>query len=323
MLEIRHLRASDADQLVACFRECYGDTYANENFHDPKIVERLVTSGELRSVVALSGAKLVGHTGLTVRHKGAKAAEAGNTVVPPSMRGQGLLGKLGRALRTRTLEEGFAGYVHYPTTAHEIMQKSATSGKGRETGIMLAYIPAETEYNDFEGAQGRLAATIVYQPLTETGQREIYLPARYADTIRSLPPTLGLVRCFAVPDNPENDRSVIKQTVHARRNLMQLLLVRIGSDLSTQLSALLDAGPDLVHVDINMADAGIGFAVDLLADLGFVYSGWLPDFYESDVLRMQRIANLTEQETTPNLVTNEAAEFLTLIKSEINHQSET
>jgi hypothetical protein len=315
MLELRNLAASDAEQLVACFRECYGETYANEDFYDHQVIEQMVESGRLRSVVAINEGELVGHTGLTIRHPDAIAAEAGNTVVSPSMRGQGLLARLGEALQRRTVREGFVGYVHYPTTAHEIMQKSATRGAGCETGIMLAYIPAETEYSDFEHSQGRLAATIVYQPIVDTPLRMSYLPTRYAKRIRSLTTALGLNRRFLEPYSPRQEVSEVKLTILERRNLLQLSINKIGGDLPARILEIADATQDIVHADINLGDPGVNYAIDALSAHGFVYCGWLPNFGENDVLRLQRIDNLSEQELNPNLVNSEAKALLAQIKS--------
>ena len=193
-MEIRELRVSDAEALKTCFISCYGDSYANETFYNLDTLIQSIDSQRLISVVAVEGAQVLGHTGLNVTDPNALTAEAGNTVVSPKARGQGILGKLGAALAELTVDAGFCGYVHYPTTAHEIMQKQSTSGAGRETGIMLAYVPAETEYADFEQRAGRLAATIVYQPFTDGPPLDIYVPALYGPRIRQFASELDLRR---------------------------------------------------------------------------------------------------------------------------------
>ena len=108
---IRNLHPEDASSLVKCFLSCYGETYPNQMFYDDELLSSSIAKGELRSVVAVVDNEIVGHTGLTPRHHTAIAAVAGNTVVSPHMRGQGLLGRLGSALRQRTLVEGFVGYI--------------------------------------------------------------------------------------------------------------------------------------------------------------------------------------------------------------------
>jgi predicted GNAT family N-acyltransferase len=91
--------------LVACFRRCYGETYPNDDFYDvPRLTQR-IESGSLRSAIAIADdGTLVGHTGLTSPSSRANAVEAGNTVVDPACRGQGLLGQLAALLNRLCVE---------------------------------------------------------------------------------------------------------------------------------------------------------------------------------------------------------------------------
>ncbi|MCZ6503481.1 MAG: hypothetical protein O6945_13315 [Gammaproteobacteria bacterium] len=328
---IRYLEPDDASGLVECFRLCYGETYANETFYDAGLITSMIESGELRSVIAELDNRIVGHTGLTVRSASSLAAEAGNTVVAPDMRGQGLLGKLGTALRQRTLDEGLVGYIHYPTTAHDIMQKGATAGTGRETGIMLAYIPAETNYVDFDKQDldkkdfekaGRLAATIVYQPVAESPERSVYLPGRYIQPIRSLAQALNLQRKFYEPGIPAFAESLFKRQENIRRGLSNITINQIGVDLPEKAADFVgDGSTAVIHVDLNMDDPGIDYAVETLVTNGFIYSGWLPEFHQSDVLRMQMLVNPEEDNYQPNLVTEQARSLLTLMIEERKSQT--
>ena len=241
-ITIRQLVADDTTGLMGCFQRCYGESYANELFYDEAKLYAAISAGQLRSVVAVHDDVVVGHTGLTIRYDSTLVPEAGNTVVDPAMRGQGLLSKLGNGLRELTLREGFVGYVHYPTTAHEIMQKSATSGTGRETGIMLGYVPAETDYLDINQPRGRLAATIVYQPLAEIPAARIHVPNRYVSLIRSFAGSLGILReISASPIDEEaataTDFSLVR---HHKRGLVSMQVATIGSDLSKHVDALPD-----------------------------------------------------------------------------------
>ena len=123
-IEIRPLTATDAPQLVRCFERCYGSTYPNETFYDPESIVALLDTGKLKSVVAVcADGTIVGHTGLTLNNPDAGVAEAGNTVVDPEYRGAGILGEMGSALAQLCRSCGFAGYVHYPTAAHDVIAR--------------------------------------------------------------------------------------------------------------------------------------------------------------------------------------------------------
>ena len=55
-----------------------------------------MADGSLRSVIAeTADGRIVGHMALTIKHPGARAVEAGNTVVDPEFRGQRLALRMG------------------------------------------------------------------------------------------------------------------------------------------------------------------------------------------------------------------------------------
>lgn len=316
-MDIRYLEPADASALVQCFRDCYGETYANRSFYDPSVVTRLIEDGTLKSVVAVENGKVLGHTGLTVKDPHARAAEAGNTVVTPSARGRGLLGKLGSALRDRSVKEGYVGYVHYPTTAHDIMQKSATSGTGRETGIMLCYIPDSTEYNNFNESHGRLAATIVYQPLADGPALSVFVPDNHASLIVDLSNRLKLKRELIADPGYTSDAATLDVTHTRSRGITHIRVIHNGADLASRIDDVMDDALPVIHVDLPMSEPGIGQAAKELGHGGFAYAGWLPYFGVSDILRLQRIDHLTTSEQSPMLVTGEARALRDMIVDEL------
>lgn len=290
-VRIRRLLPPDAEALAACFERCYGRTYANPLFYDARALRTLIEAGELRGVVAVQGARVVGHTGLTVRHPSARAIEAGNTVVDPDFRGGGLLGRLGGALADLCRQLGYVGYVHYPTTAHTIMQTRSVGGGGVETGIMLAYIPADTEYTAIERRAGRLAATVVYQPFSRARAREVFVPRRYR-WLDALYASARLERTLLTDTQTPSGRSHLVTRWNERRGLLHVDCVRAGADVDTEIEAARARhAPAVVHVDVGLDVACIDAVVDQLCRLGFFYCALLPEFGSSDVLRLQWLAD--------------------------------
>jgi GNAT superfamily N-acetyltransferase len=290
-VRIRRLLPADAEALVDCFERCYGRTYANPLFYDAHALRALIEEGELRGVVAVQGARVVGHTGLTVRHPAARAIEAGNTVVDPDFRGGGLLGRLGGALGDLCRQLGYVGYVHYPTTAHTIMQTRSVAGGGVETGIMLAYIPADTEYNAIDRRAGRLAATVVYQPFSRALARDVFVPRRYP-WLEELFASARLGRTAHAGSQTPTGRSQLVTRWNERRGLLHVDCVRAGADVDTEIEAArARRAPAIVHVDVGLDVACIDAVVDRLCGLGFFFCALLPEFGSGDVLRLQWLAD--------------------------------
>ncbi len=310
-VSIRRLVETDAVALVGCFERCYGDTYPSDHFHDPELLSQRIADGTLRSVVAITrSGELVGHMGLTVRHERARASEAGNTVVDPAYRGRGLLGRLGGALADLCRVEGFIGYVHYPTTAHDIMQRTSVRGDGVETGLMLDYIPAETDYRGIDRGAGRLAATVVYLPFSPAPERQVFVPTVYRGVIVDLYREARLQRSVAPPkDSLTRAVSRALRTMHARRSLQHVHVERAGHDLAKWI----DSAAAVTHVDLCLDDPGVEAAVSVLRDQGFFFCAVMPEFAHTDVLRLQRLASPSPESFAPKLANEGARRLLTFI----------
>ena len=299
------------------------DTYAVDLFHDVPALALAIERRQLRSVAAFSAdGTLVGHTGLTVRQQGARITEAGNTVVDPACRGHGLLGRLGAALTELCIDDGFAGYVHYPTTAHAVMQKRSVAGDGVETGLMLAHVPADTDYREFDQGHGRLAVTVVYQPFTDLPPRRVTVPARYLDLLDTLYCRAGLERALQPDTVAARGAARIDLHLQARRSLLHVDIRRGGSDLSTRIAAALAQTPAAIaHADIALDGPGVGSSVEQLRELGFFYSALLPGFGSGDVLRLQRIARPDAATFRPRLANRDARDLLALMRAEFQRWS--
>ncbi len=314
---IRRLGEADAAALVRCFVRCYGDTYPSDHFHDPGRLRARIADGTLRSVGAIArDGTLVGHMGLTVRHRRARASEAGNTVVDPAYRGRGLLGQLGGALAELCRGEGFIGYVHYPTTAHDIMQRTSVRGDGVETGLMLDYIPAETDYRGIEQGVGRLAATVAYLPFSRAPERRVFLPTAYRELITDLYNEAMLERGVAPPrDTLTRGATRALRTLHVRRSLLQVHVERAGRDIAK----CLDSSTAVTHVDLCLDDPGVGAAVSILRDQRFFFCAVMPEFAHTDVLRLQRLESPSPESFAPKLANEGARRLLSFIAGDTRH----
>jgi len=318
-VEVRPMRGSDADGVSECVVRCYGSTYPKRIMYRPDDLAASVDSRAYQGVVATLGSEIVGHIGFTWPTPASAVVEAGTTVVDPSCRGMGVMQHLSIELGRELIAQGVAGFVHFPTTAHEVMQRASVRAGGRETGIMLAYLPANTR--DLElGDHGdeRLAVTVVYQPLGAAPAQPIALPSRHRKRILALADDLGLER-HPIPLRPPTDAStVLTHTIDDARGLARVSVERIGTDVADQVNAIMSvSGAAIGHVDLPMNDAAIDDAVDQLRESSFAYAAWLPGWAGHDVLRLQHVVDPTAAELAPNLASAEANELMAMIRTEI------
>jgi hypothetical protein len=311
-LQISRLQPGDASAIVACFRNVYGDSYANGLFYDPRALAQAMEAGWLKSVGALTADRQVlGHMAMTV-HSGAAVVEQGNTVVDPAVRGRGLAWKVGAGLSAWARELDFQGFLHYPTADHHIMQRHSVEA-GFEVGLMLGYIPAETDGAVRSVAsRRRQAATIVYQPYRTGDAAILYLPEYAADEIREFASATRLPRTWQAPPDAAGGPVEATSERFDRRGLERLRVAKAGDGLDARLAALEENGAPCRQIDFAMSDPGIGIGVGLALDAGFRFCGWLPGFTDTDIFRVQKV-DPGQTEFEPDLVNPVARSLLRLI----------
>lgn len=307
-LDVRRLVPADAPGLGALIVRCYGDAYPKPVMYRAEELAARIRAREYDGVVATAGPAVVGHIGFSRPAPDATVVEAGTTVVDPDRRGEGLMGRMGAALGETLIAEQVCGFVHFPTTAHPVMQRASVSAGGRETGVMLAYLPPEAPGGT------RLAVTVVYQPVLPAPAQAVVLPERYAEPILELAGALGLARTRAPAGAPRGP-SRLERSAEPARGLERVIVRRIGPDLAERV--LQGTTAPLVHVDLPMDDPAIGDAVESLRAAAFAYAAWLPGWAGHDALRLQRLADPSEAELAPALESAEARRLMELIRAEL------
>ncbi len=288
-------------------------------FYDVNALVEAITSGALRSVVVTKDDHLVGHMGITIRHPGTLVCETGNTVVHPEARGRGLLMMLAVALQERVQREGFVGYVHYPTTAHEIMQRASVARGGQETGVMLAYVAADTEYEAIERNPGRLAATVVYQPIGPMPHRVVILPNRYRILLQEIYDSLGIERSQgASADGASYTRgSEVESTYNERRSSLHVFACAPSPDIAATVRDRIQKDqPVVTYLDLPLDDPKIDGTVAAVRREGFHFCALLPDFAHTDVLRLQALHDPGPQDFAPDLANEDAQRICAYIRND-------
>ena len=76
-----------------------------------------------------------------------------------------------------------------------------------------------------------------------------------------------------------------------RRRTLKCTVAVVGADLGTRVAREMQAsarkGALVAHADLRLSDTASGYAVDVLRELGFFFSGLLPEYHDGDILRMQ------------------------------------
>jgi hypothetical protein len=316
---VRPMVNEDCAGVVELIRSCYGDTYGVEYFCHVDALISEMESGRLRSIVALKDRQTIGHMALLQRHPQARVCEAGNTVVHSSARGEGLMIQLAFRLHELAVETGLTGYIHYPTTAHPIMQKASVDYGGVETGLMLRYIAAESDFQQNASRGERLATTVAYQPVADApAQKLLRLPERYAEFMAGLYQQLALPRqTDCQPSLPLRRDASFTASFNQRWQYLQMDVEKAGENLADEVAALINRHkPCVSYIDLPVDGNGVDPAVESLNDLGFFYAGLLPEFAGTDILRLQKLSDAAESDFQPDLANEAASRLLEFIRED-------
>jgi anti-sigma regulatory factor (Ser/Thr protein kinase) len=298
-ITIRLMRPDESINLSRCAYRCYGYTYSTDNFYFPERVRELLESGLMVSVVALDPEnEIVGHLSIIKESPDSLVAEIGQAIVDPRCRGNGVLKHMGRFMNRYNRETCLFGTYGEAVTVHTYSQKSALSGGGKETGILLGFTPATMFFKDIQGEENRKRRPVVffYTRMNEEPHRDVYLPAHHSGILHRIYENSGLMRNFISgpsPDLPQRSQVNVKVQTEASRAFMQV--VEYGQDLNDlikfRLKELCTRRVDCIYLDLPLSHPAVQRYCASMEMLGFFFGGILPEQLDGDCLRLQFINN--------------------------------
>ncbi len=296
-LDIRPMRPDEATDVSRCIYRTYRFTYLKEDLYFPERIEAMNRDGKMVSIVAVNrDGEVVGHFAIMPRPNN-KVAEIGVAVVMPSYRGRGIMKKM----LTRLVEEARSRslYALYGNalTIHALSQRANLKFGFHETALQLGWIPpGSTKIIKERGLKGAGNILTFFKYLRETDPYPVFIPQHYARILERIYSGLGLMRMIEAPIpitravlTAESDMKLRIKPLH-RTAILEVR--RFGKDFYERLHAktaeLSKKKFNALYMDLELRDPFTPEAVLMAADLGFFFSGLLPDFGDGDVLRLQR-----------------------------------
>ena len=291
-IKVRAATPRDAEAIAQLLYESYHLSYVHGDFYRPRYLMEALTSGRLRSTIAVHEGRVIGHHALMPLPE-VPSAETGAAVVDSAYRGLGIFGRLFEHTLDEARERGLASVFGDAVTIHPFSQRAELSHGYRETALQLGMVPAQTTMRGFggEGPRRRTATLRSYRPFDESPRR-LATPATYRELLESVYANVGLsVEARAEPGALEG--GVVTIDVDEARALGFLRLRRWNGEAGTALKRavrhLLSRHVDVVYADIDLMAVGdVDEAAAELNELGFFAVGVVlhgPDGH--DHLRLQ------------------------------------
>ena len=291
---VRLMAPGEALEVSRCIYRTYRYTYTNEDLYFPDRIEAMNRDGRMVSAVAVTeDGEVVGHFALVARPN-KLAAEIGVAVVDPKYRKRGLMKKMLAFLIDKAKEQGLINIFGSAFTMHTLSQKTNLGFGMNETSLQLADFPPESIALQTEKSHKGAGNVIYYfKYLTTPCPYDVYLPAEHSQMLRKIYKGIGVERKFHHAERrpPVPDESDLHLSLKYDSMSAVLEVATPGRDLARRAeSKLLDVegkGFIAVYADLALSDPHTPAACEELESIGFFFSGILPDYSSSDVLRLQ------------------------------------
>jgi len=296
-LEIRLMKPEEATEVSRCIYRTYRYTYLKEDLYFPERINAMNHDGKMISIVAVNkNGDVAGHFAIMPRPN-RKVAEIGVAVVMPRYRGRGIMKKMLTRLMDEARERSLYALYGNALTIHALSQRANIKFGFFETALQLGWIPpGSTKIIKERGLKGAGNILTFFKYLRETDPYPVFIPGKYKKILDKLYSGLGLMRLFEAPMPvtmavlPDESELNLKIKHHHRTAV--ITIKKFGKDfldrLRTKTTELSRKNFNAIYIDFELKDPFTPKATLMAEDMGFFFSGLLPDYSDGDVIRLQR-----------------------------------
>lgn len=302
-IKIDIFKHNKVHELVRLVYKCYGYTYANEFMYYPEQIEARLHADVMTSCGAYSSdGELIGHLALIFSKPGAKVGESGEAVVDPRYRGQGVFPKMKTYLTEHAASRGVVGVYGEAVTVHPYSQKGSLELGSCETGFLLGYSPGTVSFQNIseDDKPRRQSIALMFTPILKSKPAKVYVPEVYQEIIETIYSRIRYERKF-ISENKKSKYSEkgnghIKVSIRSDHNQGIITVYKYGKatfdEIHFHLKQLCLERIDCIYVDLPLNKKGTGYIASRLRELGFFFGYIIPEYSDSDVLRLQYLNNV-------------------------------
>ncbi len=323
--QIRRMKPEEAVEVCRCVYDCYGYSYANENIYFPERVAAMNQEGKLLSSVAVTlQDEMGGHFALIFYDN--LPAEIGIAVTKKKFRGQGFARQLGEFLEEEALKQGLSGLQVKEVTAHPYTQKFCIKLGYKDCGLLLAHSPKSLSFKGIaDTLKQRNSDVLGFKYLTTPSPRKIYAPLHHRSMIAFLYNNIGdLVECTLDPKpEPVGEKCVTEVKVNNLRSLAEIFVISSGADtmmvLRSEMRKVFMDEIQVIELYLSLSDPMTPQYVPQLENLGFIFTGILPETAQGDSIILQYFNGVHVDYNQIVLVTDVAKQLLEYIRKNDPH----
>lgn len=300
-ISFRMMRPNETVSLARCIYRVYGYTYPHEAIYYPQKFSSLIESGLVTSCVALnSKEEVIGHLGVFLEKQDDLVGESALAAVDSRYRGRGIFPKMKKLMMEHVQKKGLLGLYSRAVTVHVASQRSNVKLGAKETGFVLAHSPPTAIFKKMEvgGGSYRRTVALFYVPVAPDRGHNVFLPLKHEDILKRIYHHGELKRTFNQPSNEGliSFSSQIHSHLLPEMSSAFLRVNKFGIDfldeLRLQVHDLCQRQVELIVLDLPLSDPATALLCPEIEDLGFFFSGLMPEYLDGDALRLQYLNNV-------------------------------
>ncbi len=314
--EIDAFRPEDAPGIANLYCSVYGPDYPIDTFYIPEKLTAENRSGNIYSVVARTPkGDIIGH-GALYRSSAEYPFlyEGGQYLVLKDYRNSTAAFKINQYVG-KVLPEcnHISGLYGEEVCNHVITQKMAARLNLKDTALEIGLMPAHM-FEAEEAATGRVSCILQFK-IYEDRPHKIYIPSCYRTEMEFIFGDTELKREFTISseDIPGDSVSMIKIKYFDVAAVGRFSISSPGADFESRVAEIEKEASgkniEVLQFYLNLDNPWIGKCVDILRDKGYFLGGYLPRWFDSDGLLMQKLL-VTPEFDSIKLYTEKAGKLL-------------
>ncbi|MFH1737876.1 MAG: ATP-binding protein [bacterium] len=319
-VEIRWMRPEEAIEIARCVYDSYGYSYGYEHIYYPERVLALNESGDLRSAVAaVPSGEIACHFAL-VFNKG-YPGEVAIAVTKQKFRGLKVAGRVAGFLDDQAQEMGLKGLYGKQVTVHPYTQKFCSKLGYKDCGFLLAHVMSSMLFKGIsEDTKQRGTDILCFKYFEPPEPITIYPPEHHKEMILKLYENVGVPVTASEPEdsNLPKKQTVMSVNVNSKKALAEIRIPEYGENVITslrqELRRLRHDEVRVIEMFLDLKDPVTPLIVPSLEELGFLFTGILPETGGSDSMVMQCFNGVQVEYDTLYVVSDMAQELLAYIK---------
>jgi anti-sigma regulatory factor (Ser/Thr protein kinase) len=302
-VSLRLMRPDETVALARCIYKVYGYSYPHEDIYYPKKFASLIDSGLVKSCVAVTdGGEVVGHLGIFLETPEDKVGESALAAVDPRYRGQGLFPRMKKLMMEEAGRHNLLGLYSRAVTAHIASQKSNVKMGSKLTGFIIAHSPPTAIFKKMETEEDsyRRSVALFYVPVAADIEKKVYIPQKHAEIMEKIYSHLELERDLSYPLSlkvPLDSQSQIYSHLIPEMGSVFLRVGQFGvnfiDELRLHIQDMLMKGVELIVLDLPLEDPATALLCPKIEELGFFFSGVMPEFLNGDAITLQYLNNVS------------------------------